>query len=72
MAKEVNMSKEATNMIVKDIIRVGTLQMLVIGMELWKIDKELATKAVRDAIEMGYFETLNHRSPGRICPFRAL
>ncbi len=39
---------------VKETIQVGKSQMPTIGMGLWKLEKELAAKAVRDAIEMGY------------------
>jgi D-xylose reductase len=41
-------------MSVNETIRVGKSQMPTVGMGLWKLDKDLAAKAVRDAIELGY------------------
>jgi D-xylose reductase len=41
-------------MSVNETIRVGKSQMPAVGMGLWKLDNDLAAKAVRDAIELGY------------------
>ena len=41
-------------MSVSETIRVGKSQMPAVGMGLWKLDKDMAAKAVRDAIELGY------------------
>ena len=41
-------------MVVKEIISIGNSQMPTVGMGLWKLEKGLASKGVRDAISMGY------------------
>ena len=51
--KKINIERVCV-MSVKETIRVGTGEMPTVGMGLWKVEKDQAAKAVRDAIALGY------------------